>query len=309
MPHGLMFHHFHSHRHPPGQGSIDAREFEALLRHVGPAHILPARQWLEQAQTGQLRPGALCLTFDDNLRCQYDVALPVMRALGLTAFWFVYSSVLQGQIERLEVYRAFRATRFTDVDEFYREFFQAVEASAHAALAAAALRDFDPRHYLAGFDFYSDADRRFRFVRDRALGPQRYFEIMDAMVRTAGLALSDLARDLWMNEECIQTLHAEGHVVGLHSHTHPTALAQLDSAQQRAEYHANQQHLTQLLGTAPVAMSHPCNSYSADTLALLHELGITVGFRANMAPVAGRGPLEWPREDHANVIAEMRRCA
>jgi hypothetical protein len=51
-------------------------------------------------------------------------------------------------------------------------------------------------------------------------------------------------------------------------------------------------------------MSHPCNSYNATTLSVLRELGITVGFRANMA--AGKiSELEYPREDHANLVGAL----
>ena len=51
-------------------------------------------------------------------------------------------------------------------------------------------------------------------------------------------------------------------------------------------------------------MSHPCNSYNAATLSLLRELGITLGFRANMAKL-GLSELEYPREDHANLVRAL----
>ena len=57
-----------------------------------------------------------------------------------------------------------------------------------------------------------------------------------------------------------------------------------------------------------MAMSHPCNSYSPYTLALLRQLGVRIGFRANMAR-AQHCSLEHPREDHANLLASIRRSA
>ena len=39
----------------------------------------------------------------------------------------------------------------------------------------------------------------------------------------------------------------------------------------------------------------------ADTLDVLRDMGITLGFRANLAAVEGRSALEFPREDHTNV--------
>ena len=89
MPHGVMFHHFFDARHPAGQGAISAGQLADLIAFLGRDRILPAAEWQRQAEAGTLAPDALCLTFDDNLRCQYDVALPVLRDEGLTAFWFV----------------------------------------------------------------------------------------------------------------------------------------------------------------------------------------------------------------------------
>ena len=81
-----MFHHFHDGRHPAGQGSLSAHELADVIRFLGPARILPAREWLTRALAGTFDRGDLCLTFDDNLRCQYDVALPVLRHRIITNF-------------------------------------------------------------------------------------------------------------------------------------------------------------------------------------------------------------------------------
>ena len=83
-------------------------------------------------------------------------------------------------------------------------------------------------------------------------------------------------------------------------------LERLPAHVQRREYRQNYDHLRRILDTAPQAMSHPCNSYSADTLAVLHELGIRLGFRANMARPAAP-PFEFPGEDHANILKRMAR--
>ena len=86
-----------------------------LIRFLGRERILPARVWLERAIAGKLERHAICLTFDDNLRCQYDVARPVLRDLGLTAFWFIPTAVLRGEPVRIGLYRQFRVKCFEDV--------------------------------------------------------------------------------------------------------------------------------------------------------------------------------------------------
>ena len=305
MPaHGVMFHHFHSQVHPAGQGSISASKLSELIESVGPSRILPAQEFLWRANRGRLQAHDVCLTFDDNLRCQFDVALPVLQKFGLTAFWFVYTSVLRGNVEPLEIYRHFRMTRFDSVDEFYDAFFDALDASPHAPIAQTLLEEFNPRAYLPGFPFYTDADRKFRFVRDEVLGPARYRELMDQMIAEAAIDVNGVAASLWMNDASIRLLHGEGHVIGLHSHTHPTRVAHVDEDGQRDEYFENYSYLHELLSVRPTTMSHPCNSYNATTLTILRELGISLGFRANMA--AGfESELELPREDHANLLRAL----
>ncbi len=307
-PHGVMFHHFNSEVHLPGQGSISADALRAMIEQLGPGRILPASEFLSRHVRGTLAADDLCLTFDDALRCQFDVALPVLREFDLTAFWFVYTSVLQGQIEPLEIYRHFRMNCFPNVNAFYRAFEETVERSEHADLAAMLMEEFNPRAYLAGFPFYTDEDRRFRFLRDEVLGPARYHAVMERLIDEKEFDVNAAARGLWMDDGCVRELHAAGHVIGLHTHTHPTRVEHLSADDQRSEYYENYAYLKNLLDERPVTMSHPCNSYNATTLEILSELGITLGFRANMASGFG-GALEFPREDHANLVRRMTLAA
>jgi peptidoglycan/xylan/chitin deacetylase (PgdA/CDA1 family) len=311
MPaHGLMFHHFHDTLdHAPSQGSIDGDQLAQIIRDTGRGRILPAMEFLDRAIAGKLADHHVCLTFDDNLLCQYDVAVPVLEDFGLTAFWFVYTSVMQGNIERLEIYRNFRNTQFGAVDDFYAAFFIRVYESEFGRRTEAALRAFEPSRYLTGFPFYTEADRRFRYVRDEVLGADAYAWAMDAMMRDAHYDVRDVAKQLWMANEEIVSLHHAGHVIGLHSHTHPTRMERLSEDDQRYEYKANHSHLTSVLGEPPLAMSHPCNSYNATTLEILKSLDIKLGFRANMQMNGSFGGLEIPREDHANLVRRATKAA
>lgn len=285
--HGIMFHHFHGPGHPEQQGSISAEDLRALLNYYGREHnIISADVWLDRALAGELGDDDVCLTFDDGLRCQYDVALPVLEDRGLKAFWFVYTGD-----SRLELYRRFRHRYFPEMDVFYSAFFHTLWEM--------------PDSYLADYPFYTDGDRYFRYVRDVVLRDDAYDRVMQRMIADAGLSLEGLSNRLRMGEAELMRLGELGHVVGLHSHTHPCNMAELEAMGQRQEYNLNCLDVVRLSGTMPIAMSHPSGSYSPVTLDVLRGLGIKVGFRADMAQVYG-GELEYPREDHANIMARMR---
>lgn len=304
-PHGIMFHHFHNLKHPPQQGSISAQELARIIEHYRDC-LLPAEEWYEKATKGILAPRDTCITFDDGLLCQYEVALSVLEHYRLTGFWFVYTSVATGSVEMLEIYRRFRNQCFTSMDHFYAQFFEMMKTSSYSNNVYTALQSFDENEYLHDFPFYSPGDRKFRFVRDVALGSNAYDEIMTLMMNAHHFDINKCKWDLWMQENHLRDLHSRGHLVGLHSHTHPTVLSGLSPHDQEKEYIGNFNSLREILGVSPVAMSHPCNSYNDSTLSILRGLGIRVGFRANMALVATASEFEFPREDHANIMRLMQ---
>ncbi len=303
--HGIMFHHFHNEDHPSGQGSISAKELAQMIDHVGPKRILTAQEWLVRHREGKLKERDLCITFDDNLLCQFDIAKPVLEAYNLTGFWFVLTSVMRGKIERLEVYRYFRSTVYDDVDSFYKEFFEVVDSQL-SVKEKTRLGEYDIESYLKEYKMYSFLDRKFRLVRDLILGVDRYNKVMDSIMERNDFHPAMVADRLWMNDSCIQSLERKGHIVGLHSDTHPTNLSALEINEQRREYSDNIEHLLKVIGSKPTTMSHPCNSYHEGTLGVLKELGIEMGFRANMDVLPLHGSLEIPRINHIDIIKEMR---
>jgi peptidoglycan/xylan/chitin deacetylase (PgdA/CDA1 family) len=302
--HGIMFHHFCDSRHPKGQGAITARQFSDLLHALDVRRFLPAEAWLERSVQGRLKEGDLCITFDDALRCQYDIALPVLEELGLTAFWFVYSSVFEGQQAPLEVFRYFRTVAFKDIEDFYAAFFKALEQSEYAAVVRQRIAGVDFASYSAETLIYTLSDRRFRYVRDEALGPDAYEALMWRMIRESGWETRIPTDMLWMDDACLRSLSDAGHVVGLHSYSHPTALAYLGSDDQKTEYSRNHAHILRVTDRPAVVVSHPCNSYQPETLAILRDLGVKVGFRADMTQ-QNYSILEQPRMDHALLVRQF----
>jgi peptidoglycan/xylan/chitin deacetylase (PgdA/CDA1 family) len=305
VAHGVMFHHFHGPDHAETQGSISAEELSCLLDYLGGERILGASEWTERALNGSLRENDLCLTFDDALRSQIDIALPVLEKRNLTAFWFVYSEAFGAPVRNVEIFRAFRHHSYSDIDSFYNDFEARVLESPFSDAARNAIKSGVADVHLGAFDFYTRGDRRFRFLRDKVLGKDAYEEMMLDLMSARGFDISSARRLLWMNEKDLVSLEDKGHILGLHSFSHPTELNALSIPDQKKEYSANKEHLEKILNNSIIAMSHPCNSYSAETLDILNSLGIRIGFRSNMAVLDG-GAFEMPRVDHANVMRKLR---
>lgn len=307
-PYGIMFHHFYDgKKHPKVQGGISGDDLEQMILWLKKYYnLISADEWYVGSQAGKLTSKDICLTFDDNLLCQYDIALPVLERYKLKAFWFIFTSPLLGVIEKLEIYRYFRTVCFKDVEGFYQNFDEAILHSDFKNIVEGKLKTFIPETYLAEFPFYTRKDRIFRYIRDQILGPTNYNRIMDQMIAVSKVDIETISKKLWNFSENICDLIKKGHVIGLHSHTHPTDLKSLAYAEQLKEYQENLSVLKRITGKEIIAMSHPCNSYNENTLDILKDLGISVGFRSNLE----RGftsSLEYPRLDHALLIEAIRQ--
>jgi len=306
-PFGLMLHHFFDkNNHPEGQGAISQCDFESLLDYIeNNYNLINAEDWMARALSDSLDKKDVCLSFDDGLRCQYDIALPVLQRRGITAFWFVYSSVFNGEVGNLELYRYYRTVSFDNISDFYNGFETQLQDFDFYSDVQERLKGFKSKEYLAEYSIYTDQDRRFRFIRDVALGPDRYEKVMDSMISNGGMDIESLFECLWMDNTCIRELHKLGHVVGLHSYSHPTKLSDLSASEQFEEYRKNYEHIREVIGISPIAASHPCGSYNKDTLGILRELGVKLGFCSNMLQKTS-SLLELPREDHSSIMKKLR---
>ena len=85
--HGIMFHHFHDNGiHTKGQGSINKDEFKNMINFIGKENILDADIFFEKFRENKLKDNEVCLTFDDGIKCQIDVALPVLEDLKIKSW-------------------------------------------------------------------------------------------------------------------------------------------------------------------------------------------------------------------------------
>lgn len=305
--HAVMFHHFHDEVHPRGQGSIGSDDFNRILDWLGKHYrLINAKRYFRKAIKGELDPSEICLSFDDALLCQYDIALPILRERGIGAFFFIYSSPMKGEPDNLEIFRYFRNVEFSTIDSFYNYFFAACKKMFTSDYMAAVNR-YDSNKYLHQFPFYTENDKWFRYLRDEALGKEKYEQLLYKLIIKKQFNPDKIMHKLWMNEDHIIELYQDGHVIGLHSYSHPTNLDEIPYREQLNEFDKNYKHLCKLIEKPIQAVSYPCGRYNDDTLNILNKMGIRVGFCSSMRYKKMKSLLEIPREDHANVLQEMAK--
>ena len=302
----IMFHHFHDEKHLPAQGSLNSSDFSQMLDWLSDRYnLIGAREYLEKFESEKLSENDICLSFDDALLCQYDIAIPILEERGIDAFFFVYSSVFTGNPDNLEIFRYFRTNNFSGIADFYNQFFELVESELKDSLDQHR-QVYSSLNYLNAFPFYTESDKWFRYLRDQVLGVQKYEHLMLRLMAVKGFTPNDVIDDLWMSEDDLKDVANRGHLVGLHSYSHPTQMSKLNYEEQYSEYKKNLDHLSSVVGDV-VCMSHPCGDYNEDTLTILDEMGIRIGFRSSLSETTIKGRFEIPRDDHANIYKEMQK--
>ena len=311
--HGIMFHHFHDDGiHTRGQGSIDKDDFYKIIKFIGKNNILDADVFFEKLKNNQLKNNEVCLTFDDAIKCQIDIALPVLEDLKIKSFFFVYTSVFEGKPDNLEFFRYFRMNYFNSVNDFYNNFYEVLDKDLEFFFEK---NNYQIKQIKNKFPHYSVEDIKFRLVRDVFLTKSQYEKIMFLMFKDKNFNYEDFSIKLFFQKSDLKKLNNLGHLIGLHSHNHPTLIEKLSYHEQKNEYEKCLSSISNILDIRKNEikfMSHPCGSYNSDTLEVLKELGIELGFKQIMTIEEEKGMkkvnnsyLEIARNDHADILSMM----
>jgi peptidoglycan/xylan/chitin deacetylase (PgdA/CDA1 family) len=309
-----MFHHFHDGKlHKASQGSINAKELRYLIDYIGRKNIINSEEFYSKVTNKEFQENKVCISFDDGLKSQFDIALPVLKEFDIKAFFFIYSSIFTEETNLLEVFRYFRSHTFHNINEFYELFFSRIDNEAKSFLSKN-INEIETIKFK--FPFYSQADIEFRLLRDKYLSEEKYKEIMFELFKIKNFDYEELKELLFINAEDLKTIYKLGHTIGLHSHSHPTCLEDLSYPEQEKEYKLNKKILAEIIeqdSSQIIAMSHPCGSYNQDTLSILEKLGIKLGFKQIMNIEHEKGMkrvnnsrLEIARIDHSELMKRMK---
>ena len=308
-----MFHHFHDDKiHTKGQGSIDKDDFYKIINFIGRNNILDADVFFEKFKNKKLKDNEVCLTFDDGIKSQIDIALPVLEDLKIKSFFFVHTAVLEGKSDNLEFFRYFRMNYFNNVDDFYNNFYKVLDKDLKFFFENNSNKINEIKY---GYRYYSIEDIKFRLVRDIFLTKVEYEQIMFLMFKEKQFNYKDLTKKLFFQKSDLKTLNNLGHLIGLHSQNHPTLMEKLNYDEQKNEYEKCLFSISSIIEkpTNEIKfMAHPCGSYNNDTLEILKKLGIELGFRDSMIIESKKGMkkinnnfLEIARANHSDIYKKI----
>lgn len=301
MINSIMFHYFYDiKKYKKVQGSISVQDLNDIITK-SKYHILSFDEWCYKYENNILKEHEVFISFDDALKEQIDIALPILNKYNLKALFSINTYPIENGYDKLEVYRYFRNNFFDDTDTFYVEFFNEILKSSIRKQFLEICDKVDFNNYLGQFKFYTYNDKKFRYIRDKFL-KENYFKIMDNMIKKYKLDLSNI--NLWFTKNDICNLVRDNHFISLHTHNHPTQLSSLDFIVQKNEILYNKKYLENIINKDIKYICYPCGDYNSDTISILKEFGIKYGFVS--FPNKNENRFTLGRVDCVDVLKELR---
>ena len=184
---------------------VSTRALAAQLELLGRTYEFVSRDELVAAVAGEgaLPERGCVVTFDDGLRCQFELALPVLDLLGVPAIFFVSGKPLaEGRALTVHKIHALRE-RLED-----RRLLERLEVSADAV---------DPALAEAHYRYDTPEAARVKYLLNMALQPAERDEAVDALFATEFPDEAAFCRALYMGPEEIAALRGS---LGAHSYGH-----------------------------------------------------------------------------------------
>lgn len=270
-PHAVMAHYFVKDDAHRTQGALTPDEWRRGLDAYGD-RLISAPEWIKRAVAGELSD-EVTVTIDDGLYEAYLYAKPALDERGIRAAWNIYSLPYVGVPLAQEEWRWVRNRAFPALQDFYDAWWGLIGGEDIARAM--------PRAYLADYGYLTDIDRLYRYWRNELASPQQYETVMSQL----GQAHPFDASRHWLSFADLQGLVNAGHVVGLHTHTHPLHLVDATREQIAMEW-ATCAHL--LHQFRPTTASYPCGQMMDASIAWFKSHGIELAWGATM-----KGEIPW----------------
>lgn len=247
---------------------IDAKGFERQLLMLSRFFkVLPLEDAVSCLKNGSLPPRAVCITFDDGYANNAEIALPILRRLGLHATFFIATGFLDGG----------RMWNDSIIESVRRARGQKIEF---------------PGLGLGRYPIATAAQRREAAV---ALIEQlKYLPLaqrLEQVERVIQYIAAPLPNDLMLRADQVRALHNAGMAIGGHTVNHPI-LAAVDQTVSRAEIAVGKESLEGIIGGRVALFAYPNGRPGQDYHGAHVQMVRDIGFTAAVSTAVGAARTE-----------------
>ena len=202
-------------------------------------NILSPDDFIYKTKNNKIQNYETCITFDDGIKSQFDVAYQFLKILKLNLF-FIYSSIFEKKLN-FELNRYFREVFFKNVDQYYQSFYKILDKEIDKKTINKILNKkktlFIKQKKI--WSFYSISDLEFRFIRDRVLDRDKFEKINIQLFKKKEFDYKSINKNIYINKKNLESLSKDENTIGLHSHNNPTNFDKLSYSKQFEELKKN----------------------------------------------------------------------
>lgn len=252
----LIYHRVLPRIDPLFPNELDSAGFEAQMRALASCfRFLPLSDAIVALRSGSLPARAACVTFDDGYADNAEVALPILRRLGIPATFFVATGFLNGgRMWNDTVIEVIRRTPESRLD-----------------LASLGLGDFDLSTIAARRQAIPALLQKLKYLP--------LDERLDRVERLREAVAVRLPDDLMMSTQQVRSLHAAGMEIGGHTVNHPI-LARLDANEAREEIANGKDSLEEMIRGHVRLFAYPNGKPDQDYLGIHAKIARNLNFSA-----------------------------
>jgi peptidoglycan/xylan/chitin deacetylase (PgdA/CDA1 family) len=189
------------------------------------------------------------ITFDDGLVDHWQVAQDVLNPLGVKAAFFLCSRpALEGRA--LTVHKIHWLRAHTDPTDFTEELFSYFPASQRQQ-DDASWSEAAERMYI----YDTPQIARLKFALNFVLPSDIIDDVTSRMFTKRGIDERTFCRQTYMADDQLRVLAEQGHLIGLHGHSHTPFLRLGDGV--FSEVKQNQDYIARACGIKPTWVSYP----------------------------------------------------
>ena len=273
---GILFHHFHSkNKFYSSPGSLTKKKFNDFISKYKNQIQNPNNFFLD------LKKKKICLTFDDGLKCQKDIALPILKKYNIKACFFVPTSNFSKNFLSSETIRYLKYKIFKSSNTFYKYFFEIFKKTKYLSKLNKVNYSKLEKNIKKHSPYYTKLDIQHKILRDFVLSEAIYKKIIFRVLKKKNCNIEKINKKLLMSKKDIVKLAKEGHEIGLHSHSHSFKFYKLSYKNEFIEFNKNKLILENLIKKRITTASFPFGYKTKKSYKILKNLKIDYAFNKN----------------------------
>lgn len=233
-------------------------------------NVLPLHVAVDMLAKDRMPPRAVCITFDDGYRSFHELALPILKNLGLPATVFISSGYInQTNMWNDRIIEAMKALPVTQLD----------------------LQEIGMGRYA--FESVGERKRAINLVIDglKYRSPEARNQLTQ---RIEHLSMHKDVSGLMLTPEMVLDLSREDIEIGGHTISHPI-LSSLDDESAYREMEVGKRQLEEIIGKSVRMFAYPNGKFGIDFdnrhVRMAKDIGFTSAFTTSVGPATARHDL------------------